>query len=118
MAYPIAKGREGYWPRRPSAALRKTSIINILGTQPGERVMEPEFGSDLPKLVFEPNDDLLMQAIIEETAAALAKWDPHLEVVGIAPEIDGDSVKIFIDYLDRRDRGQESKRQVFSFRRV
>jgi phage baseplate assembly protein W len=118
MAYPIQKGREGYWPRRIASALRRSSIINILGTQPGERVMEPEFGSDLPKLIFEPNDDLLMQAIIRETAEALAKWDPFLEVVGIAPEVDGDQVKIFIDFIDKREKGQEPKRQIFSFRRV
>ncbi len=118
MAYPISKGREGYFPRRIATALRKTSIINILGTQPGERVMEPEFGSDLPKLIFEPNDDILVQAIIEETAEALSKWDPFLDVVGIATEVEGSQVKIFIDFVDKREKGQEPKRQVFSFRRV
>ena len=35
------------------------SIIQILGTRPGERFMRPEFGSKLKDLVFEPNDEVL-----------------------------------------------------------
>ena len=118
MAYPITKGREGYWPRRNAAAIRKSSVINILGTMPGERVMEPEFGSSLPLLVFEPNDEILQQAIIEETKGALHRWDPFIEVIGVAPEISDDSVKVFIDYIDKRSTALERKRQVFSFKRV
>lgn len=118
MAYPISKGREGYWPRRTASALRKTSVINILGTIPGERVMEPTFGSNLPLLVFEPNDEILLQAIVEETKGALVKWDPFLDVIGVATEIEEDQVKIFIDFVDKRERGIEPGRQVFNFKRV
>ena len=35
------------------------SIIQILGTSPGERFMLPEFGSRLKSLVFEANDEVL-----------------------------------------------------------
>ena len=35
------------------------SIIQILGSRPGERFMRPEFGSRLKDLVFEPNDEPL-----------------------------------------------------------
>ena len=33
----------------------KTNLINVLLTEPGERVNEPDFGVGLKKLLFEPN---------------------------------------------------------------
>jgi len=113
MGFPITKGREGYWPRRNSAALRQSSLIMILGTIPGERVMLPEFGSNLPLLLFEPNDVILVQQVRDETARAVERWDPNIQIVGVAPEIEGDSMKVFIDYFDKRDLKQELRRTIF-----
>lgn len=117
VGFPISKGREGYWPRRNAAALRQSSIIMILGTMPGERVMLPEFGSKLPLLIFEPNDVVLVQQIRDETATALQRWDANLVVVGVAPEIQGETMKIFIDYYDKRDLAQELRRTTFGLQR-
>ena len=114
IGFPIEKGREGFWPRRNAKALRQSSITMILGTNPGERVMLPEFGSRLQWLLFEPNDQILVAQLREETAGALQQWDPYITVVGVAPEIDNDTVRIFIDYYDRRDPTQEPRRMVFT----
>lgn len=114
IAFPISKGREGYWPRRNSKALRRTSIINILGTIPGERVGVPGFGSNLYALMFEPNDDILQQQIREETAGALARWDPLIKVMGVATDFRDNSINIFIDYIDITDQKREVRRSVFS----
>jgi phage baseplate assembly protein W len=89
----------------------------ILGTIPGERVMLPTFGSRLPLLLFEPNDVILVQQVREETAQAVQRWDPSIVVVGVAPEIEGNSMRIFIDYFDKRDLTQELRRTVFSLKR-
>lgn len=117
VGFPITKGKEGYWPRRNSAALRQSSIIMILGTMPGERVMLPEFGSKLPLLIFEPNDVILVQTIRNETEAALQRWDANLVIVGVAPEIQDDTIKVFIDYYDKRDQQQELRRTTFGLKR-
>ena len=37
----------------------RESILQILGTRPGERFLNPEFGSRLNNLVFERNDEVL-----------------------------------------------------------
>ena len=117
VGFPISKGREGYWPRRNAAALRQSSIIMILGTMPGERVMLPEFGSNLPLLIFEPNDVILVQTIREEVANSLQRWDANIVVAGVAPEIQDDTMKVFIDYYDKRDLDQELRRTTFSLKR-
>lgn len=118
IGFPISKGREGYWPRRNAAALRQSSMIMILGTVPGERLMLPEFGSNLPFLVFEPNDTILVQQVKEETVDALQTWDSNIKVVGVAPEIDNDTMRIYIDYYDKRDMSQEQRRLTFVVRRT
>lgn len=115
-AFPITKGREGYWPRRNSKALRQSSITMILGTVPGERVGEPEFGSRLHELVFEPADETTVRLAKKYTAEAIARWDPNVEVVAVAPEIVENEIRIFIDYFDRADLEQELRRTVFTIR--
>lgn len=117
FAYPLTKGKEGYFPRRNSDAIRRSSIINILFTLPGERVMEPDFGSRVFFLLFEPNDVLLHQALVEETRGALQRWDPFIEVRGVLPEADGDTIRLFIDYVDTRSKNPEEQRITFSLRR-
>jgi hypothetical protein len=114
MGFPIEKGREGYWPRRNANALRQSSILMILGTVPGERLMLPEFGSRLAFLVFEPNDSTTVEQIKNETAGALARWDPYISVIAVAPEIEQDTVRIYIDYVDRRDPRSQPRRMTFS----
>jgi len=114
LGFPIEKGREGFWPRRNAKALRQSSVIMILGTVPGERLMLPEFGSRLKMLLFEPNDQVLVEQVRTETAGALQKWDPYITVTRVAPEIEGDSMKVYIDYYDRRDPSEQPRRMVLN----
>ena len=48
----------------------KSNLINLLLTEPGERVNEPNFGVGLKKLLFEQNIDLitLRETIIKQSA--------------------------------------------------
>ena len=61
----------------------KDSIHLILSTRPGERMFNPEFGSRLPDLVFEPNDDILKQLLRIYTVDALRRWEKRIEIVDI-----------------------------------
>jgi phage baseplate assembly protein W len=116
-AYPLTSGREGPWPRRNSKALRRTSIINILSTLKGERVGEPEFGSNLYKLLWSPLDDILVQEIRRETVEAIQRWDPYVQIVGVYPEIQDNTVKLYIDYVDLSALDNELRRVTFSMGR-
>ena len=117
MAFPLTKGRDGFFPRRNSRTLRQSSIIMILGTTPGERVGNPEFGSLIPTRIFEPNDQILLQEIREDVLSALQRWDANLRVLAVSLEQTDDSIKIFIDFIDLADPNEENRRSVFSLRR-
>ncbi|MES2004840.1 MAG: GPW/gp25 family protein [Bacteroidota bacterium] len=57
------------------------SIHLILETYPGERIMQPEFGCYLKKLVFEKIDDSLVVSINETIAKALLHFEPRIRFV-------------------------------------
>jgi uncharacterized protein len=116
IGFPIEKGREGYWPRRNSAALRQSSITMILGTLPGERVGEPTFGSHLRRLIFEPNDQQLVREVHREVVEALRTWDPFVGVQGVAIEQHASDLRIFIDYIDLSDPDRQRRRAVHTLR--
>ena len=51
------------------AAVRQ-SILLLLSTAPGERVMRPDYGCDLQQLVFSPNDALAPAARLRDLRRA------------------------------------------------
>ena len=59
------------------------SIIQILGTSPGERFMRPEFGSRLKTLVFEANDEVLKGLIRHYIIEAIKRWDKRVIVTAV-----------------------------------
>ncbi|KAB8307268.1 baseplate assembly protein [Erwinia endophytica] len=70
----------------------RQSVVDILTTPVGSRVMLRDYGSDLPDLVDRPQDGLTKLKIIAATASALAKWEPRLTVNTVNVARDGDGV--------------------------
>ena len=62
------------------------SIIQILGTSPGERFMRPEFGSRLKSLVFEANDEVLKGLIRHDVIEAIKRWEKRVIVTAVTFE--------------------------------
>jgi len=78
-----------------------SSIELILMTAPGERLMRPLFGCRIWELLFEPISAQLIGQIEAAVREALARWEPRIDVLSVAPEADdGDAalVRIRIEY--------------------
>lgn len=58
----------------------RQSIRIILGTNPGERVMRPDFGAGLNAFLFEPVSFATMQRVKQRVEEALIDWEPRIEV--------------------------------------
>ena len=54
--YPVDTNRNGTVAMSAFEDLVRESIIIILGTAPGERVMRPHFGCEIHDLLFAPNN--------------------------------------------------------------
>lgn len=63
-----------------NAAVRQ-AILLLLSTRPGERVMRPDYGCDLYRLVFSPNDDTTAGLAIHYVRRALDRWEPRIDVL-------------------------------------
>src|SRR4029453_894493 len=53
------------------------SVLIILGTARGERVMRPDFGSRLHELVFAPINSSTKSLVSHYTIEALVNWEPR-----------------------------------------
>jgi uncharacterized protein (UPF0264 family)/phage baseplate assembly protein W len=62
------------------------SIKFILLTEPGERLMLPEFGAGLSRFMFEPNTVATRRSISEQIASALLRWEPRIQVENVEVE--------------------------------
>ena len=79
------------------------SLRLILSTRKGERVNNNEFGTELHKLVFEPNDILLRDQIYFEVSIAIRRWERRISLLKIAfqnPDIaEGHHLNVIIYYV-------------------
>ena len=58
----------------------RQSIQIILATNPGERVMRPDFGAGLRDFVFEPADATTIQRLQTRVQESLIDWEPRIDV--------------------------------------
>ncbi len=82
----------------------KESIMIIIGTAKGERVMRPDFGCGIQELVFGPNNTSTATLISVYIKEALLKWEPRIEVLNVSAVPDkeeGNRLDINIEYRIR-----------------
>jgi phage baseplate assembly protein W len=60
------------------------SVRIILDTEPGERVMRPDFGAGLRGFVFEPINTTTMALVQYRVQNALVLWEPRIDSVTVA----------------------------------
>ena len=65
------------------AATVRQSILLLLSTRTGERLMRPEYGTDLQRLIFSPNDDTTAGLAIHYVTKAVTRWEPRAEIVQV-----------------------------------
>lgn len=59
------------------------SVHNLLNTQPGQRIMNPEFGTDLEQYLFMPLDPITSLQIRKEIEDAIERFEPRVENVEV-----------------------------------
>lgn len=98
--FPITVKKEKLYSAEGEDLIRE-SIILILATARGERVMRPEFGCRLNEMLFAANDVITATLIESYVEEALLEWEPRIEVLDITagPRPDQSVIDISIDYL-------------------
>ena len=68
----------------------RQAIQIILLTEPGERIMLPDFGAGLKRFLFEPNTVTTHRLIQQEITEALEQWEPRINLKSVSVEFDPD----------------------------
>lgn len=58
----------------------ESSAKMLLGTAKGERLMEPDYGTNIRQLLFNAADASVDAIVEQEIVEALARWEPRLEL--------------------------------------
>lgn len=88
ITLPIKKGNTGYFEQAfTSFEQAKANLKNLLLTAKGERVMQPEFGTGLQSLLFEPMDDTFENRLQDVITQTVSYWLPYINIEEIDVEM-------------------------------
>lgn len=78
----------------------KSNLINLLLTYKGERILNPEFGADLPRLLFEPITNDLIKKIQDQIVTNVNIYIPEIILTNIevTPDIDHNTLYVMVEY--------------------
>ena len=83
----------------------RQSMMLILGTAPGERLMRPKFGCAIHDILFEPNTAVTASKIEYEVKKSLHEFEPRvgdIEVRAIPDDSEGNRMNVNISYTIRK----------------
>ena len=78
--FPFKDSRKGFYlelNQTDKDAIR-ADLLHLLLTNKGERLYLPDFGSDLKKYIFEPNDNITHEDIRNNLNQTISKYIPNL----------------------------------------
>lgn len=79
----------------------RSDLMHVIFTSKGSKLRDPEFGTDLIKYIFEPNDTLTWNAVKEEVSTSVQKYVSNVQINDISlmeSEDDVREVYVRIDY--------------------
>ena len=92
------------------------SIRIILSTAKGERRMRPNFGCDVHKLIYAPNNATTWGLAIHYVEEALGWWEPRIEVTDIQASADPlNTARLLIDIKYQIKATNDARNIVFPF---
>tara|TARA_B100001094_G_C18157695_1_gene787439 strand:+ start:681 stop:1082 length:402 start_codon:yes stop_codon:yes gene_type:complete len=76
------------------------SIRNIISTSPGEKFFDPDFGSNVTRLLFENLDDVSAISIRDEIENSINNYEPRVSLISVNtnPDYDNNSLDVKLIY--------------------
>jgi phage baseplate assembly protein W len=88
LAFPLGLDSQGRLAMRSLEEQVRQSILLILRTGRGERVMRPEFGAGLEQLVFLPLSQTTVALAEHQAREALVRFEPRIELLSLVGRLD------------------------------
>jgi phage baseplate assembly protein W len=108
FGFPLRVNAQGGIAETTGADAIRQAVLTILGTQPGERLMRPDYGCPLRSLVFAPNNAATASLARFYVQNALTRWEPRivLDEVLVQPNQQGGPLLIITVSYHLRASGQ------------
>ena len=110
ITLPIQRGEDGYFRQsfRTFDQVR-SNLKNLLLTKRGERILQPDFGSGLHDLLFNPATEKFEEDLETTINDAVAKWLPYVIVEDINIDIskemtDNNQAKVSLKFRQEGDQ--------------
>jgi len=104
------KGGAGVLTVKEEEDIRQSLQI-ILSTEPGERVLRPDFGCNMQAMVFEPVNTSLLTYMRDKVEKAILYHEPRIELrrveINTADVLEG-VVLIEVDYMIRATNSRQN----------
>ena len=100
---PIPSAAGGIQLVHGDAAVRQ-SIMLLLTTVPGERVMRPDYGCPLNRLMFWPNDATTAGLAIHYVRQAIRRFEPRVQIIRLDAGADPRNPAVLLITLEYRVR--------------
>lgn len=109
LGQPLLPDTSGRLPLVAGPEKVRQAIFTLLDTDPGERLMRPDFGCGLRRYLMAPNNPATRAGIAREIENTLNRWEPRIKVIEIAvkPTDDRAMVQIDIHYAHVLDGRQD-----------
>lgn len=86
IKYPfITDGVEKFYVDANSSVKEKvrSQLMHVVFTPKGQRLRNPEFGTDLIKYIFEQNDSTTWESVQNEVSESVKRWVPNTSINSI-----------------------------------
>lgn len=94
IRYPFKDSRKGYFidMNKTDSEAIKSDLMHLILTQKGERLYNPNFGTNLMKFIFEQNDSVTFSDIKTEISDVVKRYIPELNLNNVT-----------LDYVEDND---------------
>ena len=99
----------------------RQSLWVLFSTALGERVMLPDYGSQIWQMVFRSINTTLLTQLADMVSQAILYWEPRIDVVDISVTSDASDagrVLIMVDYVVRRTNSRNNMVYPFYLREM
>lgn len=110
MGLPVRRHAQGFFAPQRGTDLTRSAFLLILGTRLGERVMRPDLGSQVPYLLFEPNDDILRQLLDVYVKDAIDTQQNRATLEYSLLNVSNSTIEMSLSYRENRETSRGSNR--------
>ena len=92
LSLPLKNGDGGFFEQNLTTFDQaRSNLKNLLLTKKGERVLQPNFGSGLQDLLFEPIDEEFEGKLVDTITESVSTWLPYINIEDINVDMNNEN---------------------------